>query len=767
MVDTFVKRAAVDGDWDSRLTGLSGDLARMYYCYDVLRERLIKGGSPAKGGETSTVKVEEQRALLEESAAQIEVLRKSVQLKENELQVLLTVLKRAGMSGGGGGAGGGLAGARFNAFTQTQAQQTGSGSNSNNNGGGGEAAALSFTDAVLSAEADAELRQRIYHEAQQLIRQLRRTAGASGTDGGGALPAEVVMPNPAMSRVAAEAAAQAALTRVTMLAQQGQLTEAEAFAATEFLESKKGLQLRQPPQPTSQDADGGDRDSSGNGGDSRSAVDVLMDERLLQDRAQALEAFKATYEAQHKVEATKQLLKPKYESCKTTAQQLNACVDAMKQLKTRIQRRRAERAADGSDVVDSEETAWLEELRATKECYNTLAAQLRQDKEEIDGMHAYLKHAQEQLVRDFERWFSARQQQVQLAVQQQQRHHHAQHEKELEARQAAGLAHDLRVALDGVGGDAAALRGVHNGDNKSPLANAAETPSPPLEGNEKSEHRETPANAVHSSTSHTNAHIGNSGSGAVSAASYQALSAPIPPSVAARPYPSSAPVNSSSGNTNAVLRQPYTYAASGCVSTGEGTVPAAASLTSLPSTSSSDPPRFPATARAQNRLALLPTHMLADPAFASTPPQHPSSFSARTPEVTRHDETTSLRALGGAAATAAATLSASFPTGTAAPLLGAGKVNGWIGPAGGAGTSGAGGVGGSLTSSPTRPFHLQPLTGSPSSQRASPSPSMQQQQPPPPSNPFFPQFPSTGNAAADEQLAQLYKAREAMRKQLQ
>jgi kinesin family member 6/9 len=44
---------------------------------------------------------------------------------------------------------------------------------------------------------------------------------------------------------------------------------------------------------------------------------------------------------------------------------------------------------------------------------------------------------------------------------------------------------------------------------------------------------------------------------------------------------------------------------------------------------------------------------------------------------------------------------------------------------------------------------------------------MQQQQPPPPSNPFFPQFPSTGNAAADEQLAQLYKAREAMRKQLQ
>ena len=790
MVDVYVQRAAVDGDWDSRLTGFQGDMARMYYCYDVLRERLVKGGGlggvTLKGDSktsTATAAAEEQRALLEESEAQVKALRQSLQLKENELQMLLTVLKRAGAHGSGGG-GGGFAGARYNALTQTR-MQSGSSGDGPDVDSGGNGQPFQFTNDTLSPTSDAELRQRIYGEAQQLIHQLRQTGYARGGQQEGMQRSQ--QQSPTMSQAAAEAAAQAALTRVTTLAQQGQLTEAEAAAATEFLEGKKGLRLQQQQQQQqeqgSESAEAAAGAASASLDDTRSAVDVLMDEQLVQDRARALEAFKTTYEAQHKVEETKQLLKPKYESCKATAQQLNACVDTIKQLKTKIQRRRAERAADGSDVVDPEEAAWLEELRCTKENYNSYAAQLRQDKEEIDGMHAYLKHAQEQLVRDFERWFSARQQQVQLAVQQQQRHVQ---QGRNDAKQA-GLANELRNVLGGGGG------GKQEAVPHEGLVDYVE----------------------HNTLSSTNINNNNSNDSTIRSETtgYQVLSAPVPSAASlGRPYPSSAPANSvvsssfSSSTVHAVAQanaasaapgsrvgQPWQLSTLGGASSSSSTPDVTGSATaaatvatlssSMPNASNADLSRFPASARVLSRLASLPTHMPA--------------------ELPKHDEM-----MKHSPGPAIGTVSASHSAG----LWSLNKPNGWMAAAAAAAAAAAGnggGVapGGGASSSPTRPFHLQPLDGSPSNEPQQVSSSASSPSPPPtvaglskvsavqtttttpPStvngtkvvagggvassssapqcNPYFPQFPSTGNAAADEQLAQLYKAREAMRKQLQ
>ncbi|KPI83706.1 putative kinesin [Leptomonas seymouri] len=747
MVDAFVQRAAVDGDWSSRLTGFNGDVARMYYCYDVLRERLIKGGMSVKGvgGQataTAEAKTEEYRARLEESEAQVKALRQSLQLKENELQMLLTVLKKAGAGGAGGS---GVAGARYNAPAQTLTMSGSSAAGDGGDLGDTDRRGFQFLDEALPHESCGELRRRIYQAAQELIQQLRQSSLKNHN-----AQQSAAKPTPVMPRAAAVAAAQAALTRVTALAQQGQLTEAEAAVATEFLESKKGLQQRRPS-----DAAGGGSVGSRSPDGSRSAVDVLMDEQLVQDRAQALEAFKATYEAQHKVEETKQLLKPKYESCKATAQQLNACVDAIKQLKTKIQRRRAERAADGVDEVDSEEADWLEQLRTTKEQYNVHATKLRQDKEEIDGMHAYLKHAQEQLVRDFERWFSARQQQVQLAVQQQQRH--ALQGRE-EARQA-GLVSELRAALGATETKPSAATGEgesshHYQHDSNVAASPVASTAPPHESNEAAIVHEVPTGTAH----HSNHSTGG--------AECQTPSTHVQcTSSAGRSYPYTAPTVTALANA---VAQPWHRATpSSAPSPSLGTV----TVSALASAPNVDLPRQPFNARAQSQIGSPPTHMPTELPSSSQLQLH-AAASARTPELTSREENKSLMGLN-----------ASFPAGNTASLAGLIKTNGWM-TATAAGA--AGGLGGA-TPSPTRPFRLQPLNSNSGEQQQ-----QQQQQPSsfvpsphlsvtpttlkgvsggapaqPQSNPYFPIFPSTGNAAADEQLAQLYKAREAMRKQLQ
>ncbi|KAG5487070.1 hypothetical protein LSCM1_07740 [Leishmania martiniquensis] len=727
MVDAYIQKAAVDNDWSSRLTGFDGDMARMYYCYEILRERLVREGRDVDGTHHGTQQQQPQHLrLLEQrladSEAQVTALRRALQLKEDEMQMLLTVFKKAGHAGAsarGGDDGLPAACAQYNAEAQTPQCRGGSGKlegvprgpfvfGASRGGFGGQGASADGThNDEQQQQAEASLRQSIYRDAQHLLAQLRRSSGAARTQ------AAVAATPPQEVR-----AVEAALARVTTLAQEGRFTEAEVAAATEFLESKRECQRR--VEKSHERCEGGRRDEGGGGrssgasdGDSRTAVDVLMDEQLVQDRAQAFEAFKASYAGQHAVEETKQLLRPKYAACKATAQQLNACVDTIKELKHRIQRRRAERAADGCDVADAEEGAWLEELRSTKERYNLHSAQLRQAKEEIDGMHAYLQHAQEQLVHEFERWFRARQEQVQLAMRQQQRHAQLQHEQ----AQRAVITDGLRAALGAWPNDAP------SGEKQESGVCAA----PPL--------------SLHGDVSETASAISQShgGSGA-------ALSSLLSATQPQRSYAHSA------HNSMSTVPLPLSMNGSGVLpsplrpSTSKELVRGERRLASLPATVlttqsaraamtlNDGQPRSadaasarlsPPTAHRSGATEVAPAGSLARNGWtAALPPPGPSSC---TPIVSP------------AAAAAAAKVSA--------PLLTDSRA--------------------AAAPSPTRPFHLLPIGGTAPSVALANSSASAPAAEKRPSNLYFPRFPSTGNAAADAQLAELYRAREAMRQQLQ
>ncbi|CAJ1986035.1 kinesin [Leishmania donovani] len=717
MVDAYIQKAAVDGDWSSRLTGLNGDMARIYCCYEILRERLVRGGG---GVPHDTQQQRQQKQRLEDSEAQVTALRHTLQLKENELQMLLTVLKKAGhadatssVGGAGGGASLCAAGMRYNAVAQTPHSDGGAISGSGEAKGvagvpfiftisrsssGSRSANVGDVQNDEQQQAELSLRRNIYRDAQQLVAQLRRSAGAALTQA----TAAAAPPH-------AESTVEAALARVTTLAQQGQFTEAEVAVATEFLESKREYQqhvanLHERGEGDKNNGGGSGSGSGAGGGDARTAVDVLMDEQFLQNRAQALEAFKASYEAQHKVEETKQLLRPTYAACKATAQQLNACVDAIKQLKTKIQRRRAERAADGSDVVDAEEAAWLAELSSMKERYNVHAAQLRHDKEEIDGMHAYLKHAQEQLVRDFERWFSARQQQVQLAVQQQELHAQRRHEEEKRAELTDGLRAALGVSPTNV-----------------PLS---EKPGPTM--------CVTPPPSPRGDTGYTASSITSSQCGS---------SLPFSPLFSAaqrqRPYAHSA--------SDSMIAAP-------CLPNTSGSGGLSAVL--LPSTTQ-------APVRGEHHSSSVPTLSLTTPSARLAMTVKDGQLHSADVALARLSLSPTVQRDG----------SSTSPPATSPGLTGPAQ-NGWTTAK--ASTTLMMGGGTETTPSPTRPFHLLPLgdttttnttaNGTASSVAPAGSAASANKKP---SNPYFPLFPSTGNAAADAQLAELYKAREAMRKQFQ
>lgn len=373
----------------TKLSGFDGDLARIYYCFAFMRDLIRRKGGGATARQSSNgslftgdvVPQQRDEELNSRREEEVAALQRSLQQKENEINTMLGVLRRSG--------GAATPGSRYNGSTQTMLEAVLSGGAMSSSSSG-----MQMSPSVQLVED-----QQLYADAVQLIAELRyRSAGPGNPN-----TAAGIGTAPLSSTISP---AQATLQHVTTMAQEGHLTDAEAAAVTLFFEQRRQHQEQ--------------LNSSTTGAEPATVTAVLTDEQLLQDRTAAFETFKASYQSHEKVEETKASLRIKYDVCKDTARQLNSCVDSMKQLKLRIQRRRAERAADGVEEVDDEEAQWLEELRATKEHYNQLADQLRGQKEDIEGMHAFMKRAQEQLTRDFEKWFTTRQAQVQQAVKQQQ-----------------------------------------------------------------------------------------------------------------------------------------------------------------------------------------------------------------------------------------------------------------------------------------------------------------------------------------------------------
>eukprot|EP00759_Apiculatamorpha_spiralis_P036322 PhF_6_TR36521/c0_g1_i1/m.53806/K10397/KIF6_9; kinesin family member 6/9 len=141
---------------------------------------------------------------------------------------------------------------------------------------------------------------------------------------------------------------------------------------------------------------------------------VNADAELLKDRTQAFEAFRKSYRKHEQIERSKEDLKQCYDIAKSLAAKINTHSDRVRQIKHRIMQIRAECAVQGVKSVDPEETALLAELETEKKLYQGAAAELGQQKEKIDHMHMLMQKTQQQMLKDFESWFTVRQQQLQL-----------------------------------------------------------------------------------------------------------------------------------------------------------------------------------------------------------------------------------------------------------------------------------------------------------------------------------------------------------------
>ena len=146
-------------------------------------------------------------------------------------------------------------------------------------------------------------------------------------------------------------------------------------------------------------------------------LDTLSDPKLLTDRALAFEAFRKSYRKVEQIERTKAELDAKIPEAKQVAVAYNATVDEIKAAKRKIQQLRAERALSGDmnadSDPDSEESYLLARIR------NELRPRLDADKkslselkERIDHIQLLVRRASDQLVKDFDTWFTLRKQQV-------------------------------------------------------------------------------------------------------------------------------------------------------------------------------------------------------------------------------------------------------------------------------------------------------------------------------------------------------------------
>ncbi|AAZ12787.1 kinesin, putative [Trypanosoma equiperdum] len=367
--EEMVKRFIAATDGNAKLEGFDGDLARIYYCFDVLKRMLAEGGAGVRvggcGAGSSGGLSEQQQQQLDMYRSRVDALELCVKQKENEMNMLFDALQKVHR-------------AKYNAETQTGADD---GESSNyasrtktapGTGGSVEGGHAAPFQKPLGHPSNGAHMYASAAAAQQPHGMNVVEAGHSSN--AGSIRYDGQDSPQALRRMACE-----------------RLAPAEVTAVDEFFEKQQ--QLNEVYDLSS-----------------------LTDAELLQDRATAFEAFSRSYRQCAQMESNKQELKARYETCKTTARQLNEVVDQIRKLKGCIQRLRAERVLQGVEEVDEAERNALEELAAHKTSYNDLAASLRQQKESIDAMHLFMKRAQEQLTKDFEDWLQIRQKQLIMAV---------------------------------------------------------------------------------------------------------------------------------------------------------------------------------------------------------------------------------------------------------------------------------------------------------------------------------------------------------------
>eukprot|EP00796_Vickermania_ingenoplastis_P008465 gene8465-5941_t len=184
-------------DPEARIEGFGGDLARIYFCFALMKKMITEGGFSTDGGGT---KVDELTRHVQDYQEQIEALQISLQQKENEMTMLFDMLHKTNAP-------------KYNASTQTLMAPPGAAP-------AGVGSWATNRAAPPSAPAPAPA------PAPALV----------------PVPAPPPAPSPSPApRVpsATEVITAAAMAKVNTLAERGKLNEAQATAVTEFLKSSE------------------------------------------------------------------------------------------------------------------------------------------------------------------------------------------------------------------------------------------------------------------------------------------------------------------------------------------------------------------------------------------------------------------------------------------------------------------------------------------------------------------------------------------------
>ena len=164
-------------------------------------------------------------------------------------------------------------------------------------------------------------------------------------------------------------------------------------------------------------------------------LSALADPELLRDRTTAFEAFRRSYRKHEQVNKCHAELQERIGVAKAAAADINGLIERMKASRSRIQQLRAERAllpADPSDgaggggggadgggggAVSGEEANLLQELQdVLRPQWTQRTDALKAEKEAIQHLQLLIKRAQEQLIKDFDAWYGARQTQIAVAA---------------------------------------------------------------------------------------------------------------------------------------------------------------------------------------------------------------------------------------------------------------------------------------------------------------------------------------------------------------
>ena len=356
-----VQRYLENPEKAATISGVAGDLNRIYACFAVMKGMLLSkdwraalGGAPPSAaggaqqlasGNSSSSGQPADGALAEKVRHQIESLQASLQQKENELTMLFNIVEQHNVP-------------KFNAQTQTAPEDLLSSGRAMPHGGSTSSSVVSLPPIGTGGGGNSS-----------------SVVNNSGSFSRGnpllPLPQQTAMP-------------------ATQRQLPSNLQPHEAAAVQEYAQKQNALRDRYD-------------------------LSVLSDAEMLKDRATAFEAFRRSYRKYEMIEKNKSELQQKCEECKKTADIINEHVDAIKQIKAEVQRLRAERALQGQDEPYPKEGVLMEELQRRKAEYTALGKSLAESKVYINGMHGMILKSQEQASKDFEEWFALRQKQVLLA----------------------------------------------------------------------------------------------------------------------------------------------------------------------------------------------------------------------------------------------------------------------------------------------------------------------------------------------------------------